>query len=136
MRGDLIPLLQRAQEQFGYLSQDALAAISRHLRLSENEIYGVATFYKQFRFTPPGEHSIRTCVGTACHVRGGAKLLHALCNQLEVEPGGTTGDGKFDLDRVACLGCCALAPVVKVDETVYSQMSVARLREVIDAYRR
>ncbi len=135
-RGDVIPLLQKVQQRLGYLSEPAVEAIARRLRISESEIYGVATFYAQFRFTPPGEHSVRACVGTACHVRGGGKILDSICGDLNVEPGATTTDGQFDVDRVACLGCCALAPAVKIDETVHSHMSATKAREVINGYQR
>ena len=133
-REDLVPLLQEIQASVGYLSTEAIREISRKLRISENEIYGVATFYAQFRFTPPGEHSIKVCMGTACHVKGGAQLLASLKHKLGVVPGETTQDRKFDLDKVACLGCCALAPVVRIDEKIYSQMSVLKLRKVMDEY--
>ena len=95
---------------------------------------GVATFYAQFRFHPPGKHHIHACMGTACHVRGGQQLLNTLEHRLGVRDGETTPDRQYDLNRVACLGCCALAPVVKIDEKVYSQLSVLKLRELLDEY--
>lgn len=132
--GDLIPVLQRTQESYGYLQPDAIGKISRWLKMSENEIYGVATFYAQFRFHPPGEHHIKVCLGTACHVKGGEQILAVVKQRLEIEPGETTKDGKFDIDRVACLGCCALAPVVTVDGKTYSQMSVLKIQRLLDEY--
>lgn len=135
VREDLIPLLQEIQDVEGYLSPDAIRGVSRTLRISENEIYGVATFYAQFRFTPPGEHHIQVCMGTACHVKGGAQLLASLRHELGIDVGETTEDMKFDLEQVACLGCCALAPVVKIDEKIYSQMTVLKLRKVMDEYK-
>ena len=133
-REDLIPLLQKIQGIKGFISPETVTQVSRRLRITENEIYGVATFYAQFRFHPPGEHHIYVCMGTACHVRGGEQLVNSLEYRLGIKDGETTPDGKYDLNRVACLGCCALAPVVKIDEKIYSQMSVLKLREVLDEY--
>jgi NADH-quinone oxidoreductase subunit E len=131
-REDLIPVLQRAQEQDGYLRPDAIRSISRWMKISENEIYGVATFYAQFRFHPPGEHHIKICLGTACHVKGGEQILVMAQQRLNVKTGETTADGKYDLDRVACLGCCALAPVVAFDDKIHSQMSVLKIQKILD----
>jgi NADH-quinone oxidoreductase subunit E len=133
-REDLIPILQEVQEIEGYISPEAIREISLKLRISENEIYGVATFYAQFRYHPPGDHSIRICMGTACHVKGGAQLSAYIEHRLDLRNGETTEDGKFDLEQVACLGCCALAPVVKIDDRIFSQMSVLKLGKVIDEY--
>ena len=131
-RSDLVPVLQRTQAVFGYLSPDSIRHIARWLRLSEHEVYGVATFYAQFRFTPPGRHRLRVCLGTACHVKGGVQLVDTLERRLGIRPGETTADGEYDLERVACLGCCALAPVVTVDDDLHSQVSVLRLQEILD----
>jgi NADH-quinone oxidoreductase subunit E len=131
-RGDLIPVLQRAQDLYGYLHPDAIRSISRWLKISENEIFGVATFYAQFRFHPPGQHHIKVCLGTACHVRGGEQILVMAQQRLGVKTGETTADGKYDLDRVACLGCCALAPVVAFDDKIHSQMSVLKIQKIFD----
>ena len=133
-QGDLIPVLQRTQEAYGYLQPETISKISRWLKMSENEIYGVATFFAQFRFHPPGEHHIKVCLGNACHVQGGEQILETAKTHLNVETGETTEDGKFDIDRVACLGCCALAPVVTVDEKTYSQMSVLKIQGILDEY--
>ena len=133
-RGDLIPVLQRTQEEYGYLQEDAIQKISRWLKMSENEIYGVATFYAQFRFHPPGEHHIKVCLGTACHVRGGEQILETAKTRLGIDTGETTPDGKYDLERVACLGCCALAPVVTFDDKTYSQMSVLKIQRILDEH--
>ena len=131
---DLVPVLQRIQGAEGYLSAGAVRSVSRWLKISENEIYGVATFYAQFRFTPPGKHHIKVCLGTACHVRGGEQMLDVLERRLEVRPGETSADGKYDLARVACLGCCALAPVITIDDRIYSQMSVLKLQRLLDEH--
>ncbi len=134
-RGDLIPVLQRVQEIQGYLRPEAIHIVSRWLKISENEIFGVATFYAQFRFHPPGRHHLRVCLGTACHVRGGEQILLTAQQRLNIGTGETTPDGEYDLDRVACLGCCALAPVVAVDDKVYSQMSVLKIQRILDEHK-
>jgi len=131
-RGDLIPVLQRAQDLAGYLRPEIIGAISRWLRISENEIFGVATFYAQFRFHPPGRHHLKVCLGTACHVKGGEQILITTKQRLGVDVGETTADGEYDLERVACLGCCALAPVVAFDEKIHSQMSVLKVQRILD----
>jgi NADH-quinone oxidoreductase subunit E len=131
-RGDLIPILQRVQDIQGYLRAEALRTISRWLRISENEIFGVATFYAQFRFHPPGRHHVKVCLGTACHVKGGEQILVTAQQRLSVDVGETTADGEFDLERVACLGCCALAPVVAFDGKIHSQMSVLKVQRILD----
>lgn len=133
-RGSLIPVLQDVQEEFGYLSEEAVEELSRLMDISANEIYGVATFYTQFRFNPPGEHSIVSCQGTACHVRGGHQLLKEMEQHLGITAGQTTADGKFDLERVACLGCCALAPVVAVDGKVHAQVTSKKIPALISQY--
>jgi NADH-quinone oxidoreductase subunit E len=129
---DLIPVLQRVQRAEGYLSPEAVRRISRWLKVSENEVFGVATFYAQFRFNPPGRHHIKACLGTACHVKGGEQILDVLERRLGIKPGETTEDGKYDLERVACLGCCALAPVITIDDKTYGQMSVLKVQRSLD----
>lgn len=134
-RPDLIPILQRAQTVFGYLSHDTIRRIGRRLRMSTSEVYGVATFYAQFRFQPPARHRLQVCLGTACHVRGGVQLLETLERQLDIGAGETTDDGEFQLDRVACLGCCALAPVSTLDGKIYGDMNVLKLQKLLDGCR-
>jgi NADH-quinone oxidoreductase subunit E len=129
---DLIPVLQKVQKADGYLSPPALSRVSRWLKVSENEIYGVSTFYAQFRFSPPGKHHVKVCLGTACHVQGGEQMLDVLERRLKIRPGETTEDKEYDLERVACLGCCALAPVVTVDDKAFSRMSVLKLQRLLD----
>jgi NADH-quinone oxidoreductase subunit E len=133
-RGSLIPILQDIQEQFGYLSEDSVDELARLMDISANEIYGVATFYTQFRFSPPGQHTIRSCQGTACHVRGGRQILQELQQYLGITPGQTTADGKFDLERVACLGCCALAPVLSVDGKVHAKITAKKIPSILSQY--
>jgi len=132
--GDLIPLLQRIQERFEYISEEALKYISQFLKISENQIFGVASFYSQFRFSAPGRNSIKVCLGTACHVRGGQILCEAVERELDISPGQTTKDKRFDLQRVACLGCCALAPVIQINDDIHSRMRVIRLKQLLDKY--
>ena len=131
---NLIPILQDVQKELGYISPESVKDISRYLRISENQIFGVSSFYAQFRFTKPGRHSLRVCLGTACHVRGGATVLDTLENVLEVKCGETTQDARFDVERVACLGCCALSPVVQIDKRIYSRVAVNKLSELLKFY--
>jgi len=102
--------------------------------VSQGEIFGVASFYAQFRFTKPGKHTIKVCLGTACHVRGGDRILEFLEHQLKIKPGQTTPDEQFSLERVACFGCCALAPVVVVDKDVHGRMSSTKARKLLSQY--
>lgn len=132
--GDLIPILQRVQEKFGLISEDMVKTISTFLKISENQIFGVASFYSQFRFTEPGKNSIKVCLGTACHVRGGQILSEAVERELGISHGQTTEDKQFDFQRVACLGCCALAPVVQVNNDIYGGVTVIRLKEILEKY--
>ena len=133
-RASLIPVLQDIQDSFGYLPEAAIDRLSELSDISANEIYGVATFYTQFRFDPPGEHTIRVCQGTACHVRQGLQILNEVEQQLDIKAGQTTADGKFDLERVACLGCCALAPAMVVDDKVYARMTVKKISSILSHY--
>ncbi|MEN8203136.1 MAG: NADH-quinone oxidoreductase subunit NuoE [Bacteroidota bacterium] len=133
-RSNLIQILQDVQRAEGYIPCEAIEYISSHLWISRSEIFGVASFYSQFKFNPPGRHSIKICLGTACHVQGGDFLLNALKSEIGISPNETTVDGKFDLERVACLGCCALAPVVMIDDIIYSNMSVIKLKETLNQY--
>ena len=133
-RGALIPVLQKVQEELGYLSEEAVSEIAYFLGVSESEVYGVASFYAQFRFTRQGEHTIKVCQGTACHVRGGRRILETVAQELGIQPGETTGDYKFSLERVACFGSCALAPVMLVDKTVHGRMTTAKARQVLAGY--
>jgi NADH-quinone oxidoreductase subunit E len=132
--GSLIPILQSVQARAGYISSQATWEIAQALRLTESQVYGVASFYAQFRFTPPGRHRFHVCLGTACHVRGGQALLDTLELRLGIREGQTTPDRKFEINRVACLGCCALAPVVKVGDRIHAQVSVLKLRELVEEH--
>ncbi|MBW1716832.1 MAG: NAD(P)H-dependent oxidoreductase subunit E [Deltaproteobacteria bacterium] len=131
-RNNLIAMLQAVHSYAGYLSYEAIGLIARELQISEHDIFGTASFYAQFKFEKPGKHLIRVCTGTACFVGGGGVILEAAKSRLSIVPGQTTKDGVFSLERVACLGCCALAPVVTIDDEVYGQMSPAKLLRTID----
>ena len=132
--GAVIPLLQKVQETFGYLPRETIAQVAKFFKVSESEIFGVATFYAQFRFTRPGDHAIKVCLGTACHVRGGTQIMGTIERELEVKSGGTTKDYKFGLDRVACFGSCALAPVLVIDDKVYGRLTTSKVKEIIAKY--
>jgi NADH-quinone oxidoreductase subunit E len=130
-RNNLIPVLQRIQESLAYLPPEAIQMVAKHLNLSAGEVYGVATFYNQFRFHPPGKHPIKVCLGTACHVRGGEVILENFERKLDIRDGQTTPDKEFSIDRVACVGCCALAPVALVEEKVYGHMAPSKVEGLI-----
>jgi NADH-quinone oxidoreductase subunit E len=134
-RSNLIPILQRVQDSERFVSQEAIEKISRFLDISENDIFSVASFYPLFRFTRPGEHTVKVCQGTACHVRGSPRILEALERELGIRPGCTTNDFKFSLERAACFGCCALSPVIVIDQDVYSRMTPTRVKEVLESYK-
>jgi len=133
-RGALIPVLQKVQEEIGYLPEEAVSEIAYFLSVSESEVYGVASFYAQFRFERQGEHTMKVCQGTACYVRGGRRILEMVERELDIQPGGTTEDYKFSLERVACFGSCALAPIMVVDKTVYGRMTTAKARKILTEY--
>jgi len=134
-RENLIPILQQIQEEFGYLPPQAMFEVAQFLHIPEIDVYSVATFYNQFRLTPPGKHSIRVCIGTACHVKGGHITLAAWQRRLKVEPGQTTPDREFDLDTVACVGCCAMAPVTVVDKKVEAKADPTRVDGILLSYK-
>jgi len=133
-RENLIPILQKIQDELGYLPPDAMIEVARFLHIPEMEVYSVATFYNQFRLTPPGKHSIRVCMGTACHVKGGHITLAAWQRRLKIGPGETTPDREFDLDTVACVGCCAMAPVTVVDKKVEAKADPTRVDGILLSY--
>ena len=121
--GGLIPALQAVQEKVGYLPPVAFGKVARYFGIPESTVYGVATFFAQFYLTPQGRHRVKVCCGTACHVRGSGGIMSAVCRKLGIEPGETTGDLKFSVERVACFGSCALAPVVVADDKVHGRMT-------------
>lgn len=135
-QADLIAVLQATQEAFGYLSKQNMVRIAEELDMSANEVYGVASFYSQFKFVKPGKHVLTVCLGTACFVKGGPVLSEAIETKLKIKPGETTEDGVFSFERVACLGCCALSPVVAIDGEVYASMTPAKLLRQINRIRK
>jgi NADH-quinone oxidoreductase subunit E len=130
----LIPVLQQVQEKFGYLPEEALVKIGKALHVSLSRIYGVVTFYSQFYLNPRGLHTVRVCRGTACHVRGGKQVLKSVQQVLSIGEGETTPDFKFTFETVACLGACALAPVLLVDKNYYGKLTPARVEQVLKQY--
>ena len=130
-RGRLIPMLQLVQDRLAYLPPAAVRLVSDQLEISASEVYGVATFYNQFRFNPPGRHPIKVCLGTACHVKGGEIILENFERKLQIRDGQTTADREFSIDRVACVGCCALAPVAIVGETLHGKMQPSKVEGIV-----
>jgi len=130
-RGDLIAILQEVQAEFGYLPKEALLGVAKFLQIPESLVYSVATFYNQFRLTPLGRRPIKVCMGTACHLSGGELVLEAVQRELDVDLGGLTSDGEFSLDRVACIGCCAIAPAMVIGDAVYPKMTPWKVVEVL-----
>lgn len=128
----LIPLLQATQKEYGYVTGESIMGISRALKVPRSTIYGVATFYNQFRLTPLGEHVIEICRGTACHVKGSGKLCDHLRRKLKLQKDGNSRDGKFTLLTPACLGACSIASVIRVDGEFYGNMDEAKLDALID----
>ena len=134
--GELIPLLQSAQEHFGFIPRRAINYISTVTGIAESEIYGVITFYSQFRLKPMGKYVIRACGGTACHVSAADMIIGTIQDELGVEVGDTTDDGVFTLNTVACIGCCSLAPVIMVNEETHGKLTPASVRRIIRQYSR
>ena len=130
-RSRLIPILQRVQHAFAYLPRDAMLEVGSYLGMTDVQIYGVASFYNYFRFTPLGKYPIQMCMGTACHMMGGGLVLEALERALDIKVDGITEDGDFSLDRVACIGCCGLAPVMTIGERIYPKMTPATVDEAL-----
>ncbi|MCD4718176.1 MAG: NADH-quinone oxidoreductase subunit NuoE [Desulfobacterales bacterium] len=127
----LIPILQKVQQSFGYLPGIATQKVASHLEMTDVQVFGVASFYNHFRFTPLGKHPVQMCMGTACHMVGGGLVLEALERTLDIKVGGITEDKEFSLDRVACIGCCGLAPVMVIGEKIYPKMSPTKVDEAL-----
>jgi NADH-quinone oxidoreductase subunit E len=133
-RPNLIPMLQKVQRKLGYLPREAMTEIAEYLDIPDIDVYGVVTFYNQFRLNPPGKHSIRVCLGTACHMKGGYITLEAWERRLKIKSKQTTEDREFDLDTVACVGCCTMAPVTVVDEKPEGQVEPTRVDGILLAF--
>jgi len=131
----LIPILQDVQVQLGYLPKQAMLEIAEYLQIDDSAVYGVATFYNQFRLTPPGKHPVKICMGTACYIKGGTFALEAWEREFDIKVGETTPDREFSLERVACVGCCTMAPVSVFEETVHGKMTPARIEGILAPFR-
>jgi len=134
-RNGLIPILLEIQKEFGYLPKEAMKRVAHFLGMKPIDVWGVATFFNQFRLTPPGRNHIKACLGTACHLAGGRLVLEALERELSIKVGETSGDGHFSLERVACIGCCMLAPVMVIKDKIYPKMSPFKVEESLIPYR-
>jgi len=132
----LISILQDIQEEYNYLPKEALKIVSKTLGIPLIDIVGVVTFYSAFSLEPRGKHLITVCVGTACHVRGGPNILEKFEKKLNINAGETTEDGQFSLETVACLGCCAIGPVVIVDGNYYAQTSIRKVDDILKKHRK
>ena len=130
-KDELIPILQEAQEQFGYLPSEVMCQVAKFLRLPESAVFGVSTFYAQFKFSPTGRKKVRLCRGTACHVRGAPRILEEVEKRLGIKPGETTDDLEYSLETIACFGSCALAPVIVVDDNVYGRMTPKKVAQIL-----
>jgi len=130
-REELIPILQEAQEQFRYLPLEVMREIAKFLRIPDSAVFGVSTFYAQFKLVPSGKKIVRVCRGTACHVRGGARILREVERRLGIKQGETTEDWEYTLETVACIGACALAPTMTLDKETYGQMTTKKVAEVL-----
>ena len=129
--GSLITILQKAQEIYGYLPMDVLDHIAAKTGIKPPNVYGVATFYTQFRLNPIGKYLIMLCMGTACHVNGAAAICDAICDELKIEDGETTEDGLFTLNNVACLGCCSLSPVMMINGETHAKLTPDKARKIL-----
>ena len=132
--GELIPILQKIQEAYGYLPPSVMMAASSRTGIAASRIYGVATFYEQFHLEPHGRHTIKCCRGTACHVRGGRNIIRAISRTLGVEEGETTEDMRFTFETVACLGTCFLGPVMMVNNDYYGHMTSNKVKDILERY--
>lgn len=128
--GELIPILQKVQTEFGYVPERAIKSIAKFLNIPEVTVFGVTTFYAQFKLVPTGRNVVRVCRGTACHVRGGARILKEVERKLGVKPGESTPDLEYALETVACIGACALAPTMVVNNDTYGQMTTKKVSEI------
>jgi len=134
-RDSLIPILQEIQETLGFLSEEAVIGVGQHLEMATSKIYGVATFYNQFRFEPKGKNHIMVCRGTACHVLGSLTVLEAIETKLKIKAGQTSRDGLFSIEVVACIGACGLAPVISINGEFHAKVNVDKINEIIDSYK-
>lgn len=134
-RSSLIPILQEIQAKYFYLPEESLRRVARKLNISMSDVYQVATFYRCFSLKPRGKHLVQVCLGTACHVRGGQRVLERVQTEANVGPSNTSPDMEFTVEPVRCLGCCALAPVMRVDRDTFAHLELGKVRGVLNRYR-
>lgn len=133
-KSSLIAILQNIQEKKGYLSSDTIQETAEKIGLPIGKVYGVVTFYSQFRLAPVGKNMVRVCLGTACHVQGGKRILETIENELEIKDGETTEDGKFTVESVSCIGACGLAPVMTINDDTYGRLTPDKLSDILSHY--
>ena len=133
---NLIPVLQDMQDRYNYLPKDELKVVAARLHVPLTQIYSVATFYTMFSLVPKGEHQLKVCLGTTCHLRGGQRLVDSVASRLGCEVGYTTKDGSFSLETVGCLGSCAQAPVMMIDDKYYARVTVDKVPKILKMYQR
>ncbi len=133
--GATMPIMQAAQDIYGYLPEEVQIIIAEELDIPLSEVYGVASFYAQFVLNPKGKYKISVCLGTACYVKGSADVLTAIENKLKIQPGGLTPDGKFSLDACRCVGACGLAPVMMINDDVYGRLTPGQVGPILDKYK-
>lgn len=134
MKGAEMPILQKAQEIYGYVPLEVQSIIAEELGVPIESLYGISTFYSQFALSPKGQYSISVCMGTACYVKGAGDVLKAICEKLAIEPESTTPDGKFSLTACRCVGACGLAPVMTINDEVYGRLTPEKAEGIIDEY--
>jgi NADH-quinone oxidoreductase subunit E len=132
-RENIIPILQKVQDEYTFLPEHLMAEIAKYTHVPPSDIYGVATFYAQFRFEPTGKNLISVCRGTACHVRGAPRIFEEITDQLDLDGEGTTEDMEYTVETVACVGCCALAPVITINEEVHGDLTKQKVKKLIHA---
>ncbi len=130
----VIPILQKVQEHFGYLPRPAMEHVALRMHIPLSRLYGVTTFYSQFKLKPRGRNIIRVCKGTACHIQGSPKISERIEDILDVESGETTDDLRFTLEEVACIGCCALAPVIMVNDDPHGRLTPDKVKDILESY--
>ena len=135
MKGAVIPSLQEAQAIYGYLCPEIIELIASKLNLSTEQVYGVASFYSQFKLQPIGKHRVSVCLGTACYVKGADEILKKIMQVLNIEEGQTTKDGFYSLDTVRCVGCCSLAPLMMIDEKLYAKVAVEEVENILNTFK-
>jgi len=136
MPGAVISVLEDIQETEGYLPKDILEHVSEKMNVPLSQLFSMATFYSAFSLKPRGKHTVHVCLGTACHVRGGSRIMRGLSKQLGIKPGDTTEDRNFTLETLRCIGCCSLAPVIRVDTNdIYGYNTVDKVRGIVDKYK-